>query len=122
MKIRLGAWVVTAMLASAGGTQSFAADDLKITMIIYTAPGVPFFNPLLQGAKDAAKAASVDLDIQYADNDQVKQNNLIQTAVANKVAGIATVIWDDKAFEKNICDAVHGGIPLLPFNVYHTKR
>ena len=58
MKIRLGAWFFTAMLASAGGTQSFAADDLKITMIIYTAPGVPFFNPLLQGAKDAAKATA----------------------------------------------------------------
>src|ERR1700689_4378094 len=116
MRIRLGAWFFTAMLASAAGTQSFAAEDLKITMIIYTAPGVPFFNPLLQGAKDAAKATSVDLDIQYADNDQVKQNNLIQTAVANKVAGTATVIWDDKAFEKNICAAVHGGITVLASN------
>jgi simple sugar transport system substrate-binding protein len=121
MRIRLGTLLLAAMLASAGVTQSLAADDLKITMIIYTAPGVPFFNPLLQGAKDAAKAAGVDLDIQYADNDQVKQNNLIQTAVANKVAGIATVIWDDKAFEKNICDAVHGGIPVIAFNVDNTK-
>ena len=29
-----------------------------------------------------------------------KQNNLIQTAIANKVDGIATVIWDDNAFRE----------------------
>jgi simple sugar transport system substrate-binding protein len=121
MRIRLGTLLLAATLASAGATQSLAADQLKITMIIYTAPGVPFWNPLLQGAHDAAGAAGVDLDVQYADNDQIKQNNLIQTAIANKVAGIATVIWDDKAFEKNICDAVHGGIPVIAFNVDNTK-
>jgi simple sugar transport system substrate-binding protein len=121
MRIRLGTLLLAATLASAGVTPSLAADQIKVTMIIYTAPGVPFWNPLLQGAQDAAKAANVDLDVQYADNDQVKQNNLIQTAVANKVAGIATVIWDDKAFEKNICDAVHGGIPVIAFNVDNTK-
>jgi simple sugar transport system substrate-binding protein len=97
------------------------AEQPKITMIIYTAPGVPFFNPLLQGAKDAAKQADVNLDIQYANNDQVLQNNITQTAIANKVDGIATVIWDDHAFEKTICDAVHAGIPVIAFNVDNTK-
>ena len=97
------------------------AAQTKISMIIYTAPGVPFFNPLIKGAQDAAKEADVDLDIQYANNDQVLQNNIIQTAVANKVDGIATVIWDDHAFKKSICDAVHAGIPVIAFNVDNTK-
>ena len=42
------------------------AAQTKISMIIYTAPGIPFFNPLIKGAQDAAKEADVDLDIQYA--------------------------------------------------------
>jgi simple sugar transport system substrate-binding protein len=49
------------------------------------------------------------------------QNNIIQTAVANKVDGIATVIWDDHAFKKSICDAVKAGVPVIAFNVDNTK-
>ena len=93
----------------------------KVTMIIYTSPGVPFFNPLIKGAQDAAKQADVDLDIQYANNDQVLENNIIQTAVANKVDGIGAIIWDDHAFKKSICDAVHAGIPVIAFNIDNTK-
>ena len=93
----------------------------KITMIIYTSPGVPFFNPLIKGAQDAAKQEDVDLDIQYANNDQVLENNIIQTAVANKVDGIGAIIWDDHAFKKSICDAVHAGIPVIAFNIDNTK-
>jgi simple sugar transport system substrate-binding protein len=110
-----------ALLGAASAGVATAAEQPKITMIIYTAPGVPFFNPVIQGAQDAAKLEGVDLDIQYGNNDQITQNNLIQTAVANKVNGIAVVIWDDKAFEKNICDAVHAGIPVIAFNVDNSK-
>jgi simple sugar transport system substrate-binding protein len=97
------------------------AAQTKVTMIIYTSPGVPFFNPLIKGAQDAAKQQDVDLDIQYANNDQVLENNIIQTAVANKVDGIGAIIWDDHAFKKSICDAVHAGIPVIAFNIDNTK-
>ena len=114
-----------AMLGAAAAivcaTTTASAAQPKISMIIYTAPGVPFFNPLIKGAQDAAKEADVDLDIQYANNDQVLQNNIIETDVANKVDGIATVIWDDHAFHKSICDAVGAGIPVIAFNVDNTK-
>jgi simple sugar transport system substrate-binding protein len=113
--------MLAAIAALACGATAAAAAQLKISMIIYTAPGVPFFNPLIKGAQDAAKQADVDLDIQYANNDQVLQNNITQTDIANKVDGIATVIWDDHAFEKTICDAVHAGIPVIAFNVDNTK-
>jgi simple sugar transport system substrate-binding protein len=122
MKAKLGT-IAAALLLSASllSTPAFADAKAKITMIIYTAPGLPFFNPLLQGAKDAAAQQDIDLDIQYGNSDQVTQNNLIQTAVANKVAGIAVSIWDDKAFHKNVCDAMSAGIPVVAFNVDNSK-
>ena len=107
--------------ASMLAAPAFAQSKPKITMIVYTGPGLPFFNPVLQGAKDAAAEQGVDLDIQYGNNDQVTENNLIQTAMANKVAGIALSIWDDKAFHKNICAAVAAGIPVVAFNVDNSK-
>jgi simple sugar transport system substrate-binding protein len=103
----------------AGAAQ--AADKPRITMIIYTSPGVNFFDPLLKGANDAAKQLDVDLDIQYANNDQATENNIIQTAIANKVDGIAAIIWDDNAFNKTICDATKAGIPVIAFNIDHSQ-
>src|SRR5688572_9868520 len=68
-------------------TTPAAAQDEKVnvTFIIYTAAGDPFWNPVIHGAEEAAKDRNVSLDIQYADQDPVKQNNLIETAIANKV-------------------------------------
>ena len=117
----LRAMTFAAIAAIACGATGASAAQPKISMIIYTAPGVPFFNPLIKGAQDAAKQADVDLDIQYANNDQVQQNNITQTDIANKVDGVATVIWDDHAFHKTICDAVHAGLPVIAFNVDNTK-
>ncbi|HVW91973.1 MAG TPA: substrate-binding domain-containing protein [Devosia sp.] len=122
MRTKLG-MVAAALLAGAAllSGPAFADGKPKITMIIYTTPGQPFFNPVLQGAKDAAAEQDVDLDIQYGNNDQVTQNNLIQTAMANKVSGIALSIWDDKAFEKNVCAAIAAGVPVVAFNVDNSK-
>jgi simple sugar transport system substrate-binding protein len=104
-----------------GGIAQAAPDKPRITMIIYTSPGVNFFDPLLKGANDAAKQLNVDLDIQYANNDQATENNIIQTAIANKVDGIAAIIWDDNAFNKSVCDATDAGIPVIAFNIDHSQ-
>jgi ABC-type sugar transport system substrate-binding protein len=45
----------------------------------------------------------VDMDIQYGNSDPVTQNNLIETAIANQVDGIAVMIQDDSAFDETIC-------------------
>ncbi len=89
----------------------------KISFIIYTGASVEFFVPVVNGAKDAAQMFGVDLDIQYGDSDPVKQNNLIETAIANKVDGIAVSIQDDKAFDDTICKARKAGIAVVAFNV-----
>jgi simple sugar transport system substrate-binding protein len=80
----LAAGVFGALLLSAAGSAPAVADGaVKVTMIIYTAPGDPFWNPVIHGAQEAAKDRGVSLDIQYADQDPVKQNNLIQTAITH---------------------------------------
>jgi len=117
MKSTLASLALAALIAGAAQ----AADKPRITMIIYTSPGVNFFDPLLKGANDAAKQMDVDLDIQYANNDQATENNIIQTAIANKVDGIAAIIWDDNAFNKTICDATKAGIPVIAFNIDHSQ-
>ena len=94
-----------------------ADTPINVTMIIYTAQSVEFWVPAIRGAKDAAAQQGVNLDIQYGDSDPVKQNNLIEAALANKVDGIALAIYDDSAFDKNICAAEKLGVHVVAFNV-----
>jgi simple sugar transport system substrate-binding protein len=91
--------------------------NAKVTFIVYADASVEFFVPVVNGAKDAAKLFNVDLDVQYGDSDNVKQNNLIETAIANKVDGIAVSIPDDSAFDETICKAREAGIAVVSFNV-----
>ena len=93
----------------------------KVTMIIYSPQSVEFFVPVENGAKAAAEMFGLDLDIQFADSDPVKQNNMIETAIANKVDAIAVSIPDDNAFDDSICKAVQAGIPVVSFNVDDSK-
>ena len=85
MKRSLKATLASLAFVGLMGGVAQSADNPRITMIIYTSPGVNFFDPLLKGANDAAKQLNIDLDIQYANNDQATENNIIQTAIANKV-------------------------------------
>lgn len=114
-----------AMLAGAfAGLATFAAphiaqaqeEPVDVTFIIYTAPGDPFWQPVIKGAQEAAKDRNVNVDIQYADSDPVKQNNLMETAIANKVDGVAIVNWLPGAFTDNIAKAREAGIGVVTFD------
>ncbi len=118
--------VVASMLLALGavGSQSVAvaqAPKPKITFIIYTVASHAFWVPTVNGVKEAADKFGVDVDIQYGDSDNVKQNNLIETAIANKVDGIAVSIPDDDAFDETICKAMQAGIAVVAFNVDDSK-
>ncbi len=119
MKSTLRVFIIVAVLAILVITPmaSTRAAAPKVSLIIYTAASVEFFVPVVNGAKDAAQMFGVDLDIQYGDSDPVKQNTLIETAIANKVDGIAVSIYDDKAFDDSICKARQAGIAVVSFNV-----
>jgi ABC-type sugar transport system substrate-binding protein len=85
----------TAMLAACAAmafTSTAVAADVKATMIIYLDPSVQFFNPVVKGAQDAATQFGVDLDVQYANNDPIRQNDLIESATVSGVDGIAVAI------------------------------
>ena len=100
-----------------------SAEDapVKVTFIIYTAAGDPFWNPVIHGVEEAAKDRNIAVDIQYADSDPVKQNNLIETAIANKVDGIALVNWIPDAFTANIAKARAAGIAVITFDTDDPK-
>ena len=91
-------------------------EPVSATMIIYLDPSVQFFNPVVKGAQDAAAAFNVDLDVQYANNDPVRQNDLIDSAVATGVDGIAVAISSSDAFDDSICAAVDAGLIVIGFN------
>src|SRR5690606_37883333 len=91
-------------------------EPVSATMIIYLDPSVQFFNPVVKGPQDAAAAFDVDLDVQYANNDPVRQNDLIESAMATGVDGIAVSISSSDAFDDSICAAVDAGIVVIGFN------
>ncbi|HTN96734.1 MAG TPA: substrate-binding domain-containing protein, partial [Nordella sp.] len=114
----------TAVMAAAtvpAGTALADEEKINVTFIIYTAAGDPFWNPVIHGAEEAAKDRGVSIDIQYADSDPVKQNNLIETAIANKVQGIALVNWLPDAFTANIAKARAAGIAVITFDTDDPK-
>ena len=50
-------FIATALMGlSLTTAQAIAQTKPKITMIIYTKPGLPFFNPVLQGARPLRSA------------------------------------------------------------------
>ncbi len=109
--------LLSAMLLSTSSSLAWAQDDsVSATLIIYLDPSVQFFNPVVKGAEDAAAAFNVDLDVQYANNDPVRQNDLIEAATANGVDGIAVAISSSDAFDASICAAVEAGITVIGFN------
>jgi simple sugar transport system substrate-binding protein len=116
----LGRLVLILVVLAVATAVPVAAQDgerPKITLIIYTDASVEFFVPVVNGAKEAAEVFGVDLDVQYGNSDPVTQNNLIETAIANQVDGIAVSIQDDNAFDETICNAMEQGIAVVSFNV-----
>jgi simple sugar transport system substrate-binding protein len=107
----------TSQQAAPVAQTSSSYNPTKVTFIVYAGASVEFFVPVVNGAKDAAKLFNIDLDVQYGDGDPVKQNNLIETAIANKVGGIAVSIPDDSAFDEAVCKARQAGIAVVSFNV-----
>lgn len=112
--------LATALLATSAGlallSPAAAQDEVSATMIIYLDPSVQFFNPVVKGAQDAAAQFGVSLDVQYANNDPVRQNDLIDAAVAAGVDGIAVAISSSDAFDTSICNAVQAGVVVIGFN------
>jgi len=109
--------------AFAGGAKenAEAGESYNFTMIIYGTSGNPFWAKVVSGAKETAAAIGVSVDFQYADNEPEKQNNIIETAIANKVNGIGMIINLDDAYDKTVKAAMDAGIPVVAYNIDDSK-
>ena len=94
---------------------------VKVSMLEYVQPGDQLFEIINRGAKDAARALGVDLNIQYASMDPLMMNTLIDSAIARKVDGIAVTINNDVAYQGALCRAQKAGITVVAFNVDSSK-
>jgi len=120
---KVSVYALAAAIGLSGAHVAMAADgdhgwsNIDITFIVWTAEDVEFFVPSIEGARDAAARQGISLDIQFGDADAVLQNNLIETAIANNVDGIAVTVWDNDAFDESVCAAAEAGIPVVAHNI-----
>lgn len=98
------------------------ADGYRFTMIIYGSPGNAFWTKVVAGANEAAAKLDCSVDVQFAGGDVAKENDLIETAIANKVDGIGMVINYDDAYDANVARAIEQGIGVVAFNIDDTLR
>jgi simple sugar transport system substrate-binding protein len=89
----------------------------NFTMIIYGTAGNPFWKKVVTGIEETRDALGCRVDIQYADNDPEKQNNLIETAIANRVDGMGMIINLDDAYDHTVKKAMDAGIPVVCYNI-----
>jgi simple sugar transport system substrate-binding protein len=108
------------VLLSGCGKQTTPIHEDKVmyhfTVVVYGTAGNPFWVKVVNGAKDAAKMTGCTVDIQYADDDPVKQNDIIETALASKVNGLGISINQKDAYDKVIEKAINAGVPVIAFN------
>jgi simple sugar transport system substrate-binding protein len=112
----VAAVVAAPNIAARTTASSHSAARESITVIIPFEPGQAVWVAGINGIKDAARELGVNVTTQWGNNDPVKTNNLIATAVAKHTQGLAVVIPDNNEFTKAICNASHQGIPVIAFN------
>lgn len=93
------------------------SETLRVTVIVHCCEGNLFWEPLLNGAREAARLHNVDIDFQNADNDPERNRNLILTAIANKVDGIVAMDPVEGALTEAIQKARDAGISVMTSNV-----
>jgi simple sugar transport system substrate-binding protein len=112
-----------ATTALAGAASAMAKDsdhdwsNLDLLFLIWSQSSNPFFEAVVNGAQDAAEDQGVNIDVQYGEEDPVTQSNILETAIASGIDGIATIVADDNAYDDILCGAMDKGIPVVTFNI-----
>jgi len=107
--------------ATGQGESKATTPAYHFTVIIYDTAGNPWWKPAINGVNESAAALGVKVDIQYAENQPDKQNDLIETAITNKVDGIVLAFNVPDAYNKNVTKARAAGIPVVAFNIDDPK-
>jgi ABC-type sugar transport system substrate-binding protein len=113
-----GAVGAAAMIAGMAMVAPARADEpIKVTFIDADKAGNPFFSPIRKGTADAGKEYGVDVDFQYADLDPAKLNDIVETAINNKVQGIVVQMYTPGAYKTSLEHARQAGITVISFNI-----
>ena len=101
-----------------GSQPSTPAEGKKFlfTFVIYGSPGNPTWTKVVAGAREAADALGCTVDIQYAQDDPVRQNDIIETAIGNRTDGVAISLNLDDAYDVTVKKARDLRIPVIAFN------
>jgi simple sugar transport system substrate-binding protein len=87
-------------------------------VFITCAVDAPFFVPVKQGMRDAARMLDVTCTFTGTPGVDVKaQAEMVRRAAADGVDGIALNIIDPVAFDAAVQEAVKAGVPVVAFNV-----
>jgi simple sugar transport system substrate-binding protein len=101
--------------AAAGGGQVANTKRLTVAMITHEAPGDSFWDKIRSGAK--AAAAKDNIELRYsADPEAAGQATKIQSAIDQKVDGIAVTMSKPEPLAPAIKAAIAAGIPVVGFN------
>jgi simple sugar transport system substrate-binding protein len=86
-----------------------------VLLDIYDPESNTFFQPAVNGAKAAAAAFGLNLQIEYANGDDSTAISQIKTAVASKYAGVVAKVPDTGVMNA-ACAVKNAGIPIVAFN------
>src|SRR3954463_8004064 len=114
----VGSGSVREALAAAGLPQK----PYKITFVNHVTTN-PFFTPTTYGIEDAC--AFMGCSYQWTGSQTSNVSEMVsamQTAIANKVDGIAVCLVDAEAFNKPTEDALSIGIPVIGYNADTTDN
>jgi simple sugar transport system substrate-binding protein len=91
------------------------------TLVFFSSPGNPFWTKIIYGAEEMAQALHCKINMQFAYNDPVKQNDIIETAVSNRIDGLGIVINTDEAYNESVKKAIERNVPVIAFNLDHSR-
>lgn len=88
---------------------------MTVALVTHQAPGDTFWDVVRRGAEAAAERADVELRYSH-DADPVRQADLVRSAVADKVAGIAVTLANPAVMESAVRAATAAEIPVVAVN------
>jgi simple sugar transport system substrate-binding protein len=91
------------------------AGPITIAVITHSDGGV-FWSVFKKGAEKAGKDLGITVKEQGSNNNGVKQAEMINQAVTDKVSGIAVSLADKAAVKDAVAAAVKAGIPIVTTN------
>jgi simple sugar transport system substrate-binding protein len=117
--LNLAVLVSPATAASTDGLEK----PYKFAVITQTGSDNLFWKSIKRGMDDACSTLKVDCELVFTkENGNLKMHlQNFETAVRQKVDGIALVIVDDKLYREPVAAAIAAGVPVIALNVDDTK-